>query len=47
MRLMKKYADENNVPIMDTYGLKFLLNYIKRNNVKSILEIEVLLATQL
>jgi len=39
MRLMKKYADENNVPIMDTYGLKFLLNYIKRNNVKSILEI--------
>ena len=36
---MEKYADENNVPIMEKSGLKFLVNYIKYNNIKSILEI--------
>lgn len=36
---MEKYADENNVPIMDKKGLKFLIDYIKFNNVKTILEI--------
>ena len=39
MKAMEKYADENNVPIMDKKGLKFLVDYIKFNNVKSILEI--------
>lgn len=39
MRAIEKYADENNVPIMDKKGLKFLVDYIKFNNVKSILEI--------
>ncbi|MDD2202882.1 MAG: O-methyltransferase [Bacilli bacterium] len=36
---MEKYAEENNVPIMDKKGLKFLVDYIKFNNVKSILEV--------
>lgn len=39
MKAMEKYADENNVPIMDKKGLKFLVDYIKFNNIKSILEI--------
>ncbi len=39
MKSMERYADENNVPIMDKKGLKFLLDYIKVGNVKSILEI--------
>lgn len=39
MKAMEKYAEENNVPIMDKKGLKFLIEYIKYNNVKSILEI--------
>lgn len=39
MKAMEKYADENNVPIMDKKGLKFLVDYIKANNIKSILEI--------
>lgn len=39
MRAMEKYADENNVPIMEKKGLKFLVDYIKFNNVRSILEI--------
>lgn len=39
MKAMEIYADENNVPIMEKEGLKFLLDYIKSNNVKSILEI--------
>lgn len=39
MRVIEKYAEENNVPIMDKKGLKFLIDYIKANNIKSILEI--------
>ncbi|MDD3304522.1 MAG: O-methyltransferase [Bacilli bacterium] len=39
MKAMEKYAEENNVPIMDKKGLKFLVDYIKFNNVKSILEV--------
>jgi predicted O-methyltransferase YrrM len=39
MKAMQIYAEENNVPIMEKEGLKFLLDYIKSNNVKSILEI--------
>lgn len=36
---LEAYAKENNVPIMETDGINFLTNYIKENNVKSILEI--------
>ena len=33
------YAKENNVPIIQKDGLNFLIEYIKQNNVKTILEI--------
>ena len=36
---MENYAKINNVPIMEPEGIKFLTNYIKENNIKSILEI--------
>lgn len=39
MRDIEKYAEEYNVPIMEKKGLLFLLNLIRRNNIKSILEI--------
>lgn len=36
---IKQYAHENHVPIMQDGGIEFILDYIKNNNVKSILEI--------
>lgn len=36
---IKKYARENNVPIMMDDGMEFLMNYIKQKKVKSILEV--------
>ena len=36
---IKKYADFNNVPIMSESGIRYLLNYINKNNVRSVLEI--------
>lgn len=36
---IEKYAEENNVPIMMKDGIEFLMDYIKKNNVKTILEI--------
>lgn len=36
---IKKYAKENNVPIMQDEGIEFICKYIKDNNIKSILEI--------
>jgi predicted O-methyltransferase YrrM len=36
---IKKYAEENNVPIMTEEGINFLTNYIKKHNIKKILEI--------
>ena len=36
---IKEYAEENNVPIMTEEGINFLTNYIKKRNVKKILEI--------
>ena len=36
---IEKYALENNVPIMQKDVIEFLTNYIKENNIKSILEI--------
>ncbi|MBR1936609.1 MAG: O-methyltransferase [Bacilli bacterium] len=39
IKQLKDYADINNVPIMLDDGMDFLLDYIKKNNVKRILEI--------
>ena len=36
---IEKYAEENNVPIMQKDGIEFLTKYIKENNIKHILEI--------
>lgn len=39
IRELEKYASEHNVPIMMKDGIEFLCDYIKKNNVKNILEI--------
>ena len=39
LKELEKYAEENNVPIMQKDGIDFLTNYIKENSIKSILEI--------
>lgn len=39
MDKLEEYALENNIPIMQKDGILFLIDYIKRNNVKTILEI--------
>ena len=36
---LEKYAEENNIPIMQKDGIKFLEEYIRKNNIKKILEI--------
>lgn len=36
---LEEYAKKNNIPIMMKDGIEFLLNYIKENNIKNILEI--------
>lgn len=36
---MERYAKDNGVPIMLPDGINFLCNYIKENDIKSILEI--------
>lgn len=36
---IKEYAIDNNVPIMTDGGIDFLTKYIKKNNVKKILEV--------
>lgn len=36
---LKTYAKENNIPIMQDDGIEFLIEYIKKNNIKTILEI--------
>lgn len=36
---IEKYAKENDIPIMQKEGIEFLTNYIKENNIKTILEI--------
>lgn len=36
---IKDYAKENNIPIMQDEGIDFICNYIKDNDVKSVLEI--------
>ncbi len=39
MDRLEKYAKENNIPIMQKDGMLFLMEYIKKNKVKNILEI--------
>ena len=39
LKEIEKYAKENNVPIMLPDGIEFLIEYIKENNIKNILEI--------
>lgn len=39
MEELELYAKENNIPIMQKDGILYLLNYIKENNIKNILEI--------
>lgn len=39
LKNIEKYAEEYNVPIMEKSSLKFMLDYIRKNNIKSILEI--------
>ncbi len=36
---MEHYAEENNIPIIELDSIKFIMKYIKLNNVKNILEI--------
>lgn len=36
---IEKYAEENNVPIMQKSGINFLTKFIAENNIKNILEI--------
>ena len=39
LRVIGDYAHENNIPIMLSDGIEFLTDFIKKNNVKRILEI--------
>lgn len=36
---IKKYAKENHVPIIQDSGIEFIIEYIKKHNVKTVLEI--------
>lgn len=36
---MEKYASENNVPIIEKDSIAFIMKYIKKKNIKSVLEI--------
>ena len=39
MKELEEYAKLNNIPIMQKDGILYLINYIKENNIKNILEI--------
>lgn len=39
MKELEEYAKINNIPIMQKDGILYLINYIKYNNIKNILEI--------
>jgi len=39
IREIEDYASLNNIPIMQKDGIEFLCDYIKKNNIKNILEI--------
>ena len=36
---LEEYAKQNKIPIMEKEGINFLIEYIKKHNIKSILEI--------
>lgn len=36
---MERYAEANNIPIIEIDSIKFIMKYIKLNNVKKVLEI--------
>ena len=36
---MERYAEANNIPIIELDSIKFIMKYIKLNNVKTVLEI--------
>ncbi len=36
---IEKYAQEENIPIMQKEGIDFLVDYIKKNNIETVLEI--------
>ena len=39
IKAMEKYADEENIPIMEKRGIDFLCKFIDKNGIKSILEL--------
>ena len=39
IRKMEKYADQKGVPIMEKEGIEFLVEFVKLNHIKNILEI--------
>lgn len=39
IKKIKKYAEENNIPIMQEEGIEFLTTFLIKNRVKNILEI--------
>lgn len=39
MKELEEYAKINNIPIMQKDGILYLINYIKENNIRNILEI--------
>ncbi len=39
IRQLETYAEEHNIPIMQKEGIEFLLEYIEKNNIHTILEI--------
>jgi predicted O-methyltransferase YrrM len=39
LKELENYAKENNIPIMEKEGIEFLTDYIKKHNIKNILEI--------
>lgn len=36
---IKEYAKDNSIPIMSDSGIKYLVSFIKENNIKNILEV--------
>lgn len=39
IKQIKDYAEVNSIPIMNDAGIKYLMEYINKNNIKKILEI--------
>ena len=39
LKKLEEYAKDNNIPIMQKDGIEFLTDYIKKSNIKKVLEI--------